>query len=507
MTRFFLLSVFLWAAACSFSARAQTPEFFWPEDGEVSVCPVAAPSEPVPDFDGAACETVPLYELDIQGRAIWIEARFSLDRPHGANGEPLAVLLSGKFSSEVYLNGDAVGANGAPGMDKATETPGRMDAVVFLPPGLLRAGENVLVLKASSYHGALRLAHPIHWLGLAPAERPQNGFLVHYWPSLPTLGLFALAAIYFAVSGFLGRSRAANFSLFVLCCFAALQLVAEVSRGLVAYPYHLHDWRLIVIAVFSAGIGVTLSFLVATIFAPARVAAFTLGAGLLSLIGALSMSGFDQKAAAAMLAPMVLSVALLCVRSFKGNRRAHVYAMITGVFIAANLVFHSDFLDVVFFYVMALFLVGLMAEQAVNAARDERARREAETRAGQLALALEQAQKGDRSFQLSIKSAGRIETIGSDQIIQIKSVGGYVSILTDDGRDLLHTQTLADLEAMAPATFVRVHRSHLVNARYIRTLKRNPQGNGTLTLSDGSEVPVSRRIMPSLRQVLTTAPA
>ncbi|MEM9055337.1 MAG: LytTR family DNA-binding domain-containing protein [Pseudomonadota bacterium] len=270
-----------------------------------------------------------------------------------------------------------------------------------------------------------------------------------------------------------------------------------------AYAYPIHDLRLIAITVFSAGVGVSLSVLVASVFILGRTLIFGFSACSLSLLSALALTGFDQKAAAAMLVPMLFSMILLAARSIQGNKRAQVYTAIIGLFIGANFAFHSDFLDVVFFYVMSLFLIGLLAEQAFTAARDERARRDAEQRASKLALALEQVQDTDQSINLSVKSLGRIETITADKIIQINSADGYANIVTVDGRELLHSQSLAELEKMLPNAFVRVHRSHLVNIRHVRSLMRNREGNGVLTLSNGAEVPVSRRIMPSIRSAIS----
>ncbi len=67
---------------------------------------------------------------------------------------------------------------------------------------------------------------------------------------------------------------------------------------------------------------------------------------------------------------------------------------------------------------------------------------------------------------------------------------------------MLHNATLNELEESLPPTFLRVHRSHIVNTAHVRTLKREASGVGALVLSDGSEAPVSRRVMPKVRVAL-----
>lgn len=62
--------------------------------------------------------------------------------------------------------------------------------------------------------------------------------------------------------------------------------------------------------------------------------------------------------------------------------------------------------------------------------------------------------------------------------------------------------SLSEMEDTLPATFLRVHRSHLINVMFVKSLNREPSGTGTLTLVEGSDIPVSRRVMPSVRQAL-----
>ena len=82
----------------------------------------------------------------------------------------------------------------------------------------------------------------------------------------------------------------------------------------------------------------------------------------------------------------------------------------------------------------------------------------------------------------------------------------YVHYRLNDGytkRDL--AVPLRDVLALLPAEFVQVHRSHVVNLRSIRSIRR--EGRSTrLVLDGGFEVPVSRyrldQVLPLLRQQL-----
>ena len=121
-------------------------------------------------------EMVALTRLDPQGRLVW--ARIIL--PVGATVDPaapLAVFVSAKASSEVWLDGVLIGANGAPAATAAGEIPGRMDAVFPIPAGALAAGQVTLDLRMSSHRGLLRLSQPVHIVALGPYQPPRLGFL------------------------------------------------------------------------------------------------------------------------------------------------------------------------------------------------------------------------------------------------------------------------------------------------------------------------------------------
>jgi DNA-binding LytR/AlgR family response regulator len=62
------------------------------------------------------------------------------------------------------------------------------------------------------------------------------------------------------------------------------------------------------------------------------------------------------------------------------------------------------------------------------------------------------------------------------------------------------------LEKTLPATFLRVHRSGLINVMFVKSLERVQPCTGTLRLIEGTDIPVSRRIMPKIRPSLTQSP-
>ena len=76
-----------------------------------------------------------------------------------------------------------------------------------------------------------------------------------------------------------------------------------------------------------------------------------------------------------------------------------------------------------------------------------------------------------------------------------------------DGGKRLHSGSLNELEAELPPAFLRVHRSHIVNTAFVESLQREPSGVGRLRMTTGEFVPVSRRIMPTVRRAIGSADA
>src|SRR5688572_17556216 len=74
--------------------------------------------------------------IDPQGRELWL--RSAVRRPAG--DDPAALYIVGVASSEVWFNGERLGANGRPGGSAATETPGRYQAALPVPERMWRPG-------------------------------------------------------------------------------------------------------------------------------------------------------------------------------------------------------------------------------------------------------------------------------------------------------------------------------------------------------------------------------
>lgn len=466
------------------------------------VCPATTASETPPRFTEPDCVRTDVTGIDPQDRLIWVKMDIPAPETH-PHAAPLALHVSGKLSATFFLNGHRVGGNGVPGVDAVGEIPGLIDVMFHPPASVIRPGRNELVFLASAHRGFLSLERPLQWIAIAPATSGSTAMLlVRYVPSLATIGLVLLGALYFGVGAALGIDRARSLWLLSACGFVAIQLFAETYRGLVAYPYHVHDVRLVVIALCSAGFGLSVMGYSLVSLGVSRLTLPLIAVSAITFTVMTLVPGFDDKSLTAILVPLLASLIVAVAQARKGHRDAWLLATGFVVFISLLVAFAAIFIDVVLYLVVSAFLLFLFAQQGFSLARERTIRREAAARADRLQLALDQALEAQSDSELTVTTAGRTERIGTAHIVACRSDAGYSELLLDNGRSVLHGATLAELEATLPGNFLRVHRSYLINTRLVQSLARDPAGTGTLTMKDGRQIPVSRRTMPAVRQAL-----
>ncbi|RDB03683.1 LytR/AlgR family response regulator transcription factor [Runella aurantiaca] len=74
-------------------------------------------------------------------------------------------------------------------------------------------------------------------------------------------------------------------------------------------------------------------------------------------------------------------------------------------------------------------------------------------------------------------------------IIRLEAVGNYTRFLLTGGRKILTSRTLRWYESQLPDTFIRVHKSSLINTSFIVKYSRRAE----IQMKDGAVVKVSRR--------------
>ncbi|MCL2561807.1 MAG: LytTR family transcriptional regulator DNA-binding domain-containing protein [Rikenellaceae bacterium] len=104
--------------------------------------------------------------------------------------------------------------------------------------------------------------------------------------------------------------------------------------------------------------------------------------------------------------------------------------------------------------------------------------------------------------RISVKNGAQIEIISITQLTYIQAYGDYVMLYTDTGRHIKE-QTMKFYETALPDSFVRVHRSFIVNTDRIARIELAGKDNYTLKLKNGAAIRVSPAGYKLLRQRLS----
>lgn len=86
----------------------------------------------------------------------------------------------------------------------------------------------------------------------------------------------------------------------------------------------------------------------------------------------------------------------------------------------------------------------------------------------------------------------KIHAISCGDILRLQSQGGYTIVHAKNNQQFVSSNHLkVILKDLDPKVFFRVHKSHVVNLKEVKTYEKGK--GGLITMSDGSIVVVSRR--------------
>jgi hypothetical protein len=406
------------------------------------------PSPMPPDFVNGGCRRMPLRAVDPQRGQVWIRAIVTV--PTNDSEQPLGVRFSAMASSELWWNGMRLASNGMPAARRVDEVSGRMDAIIALPPALIRPCRNVLVARLSAWHQPWWIARPIQQIVVERYADPTLRTLRQYWIALATAGVFALALVYFAAAWVTGRADRGSLALAILSAATLAQLGCEVSRGLVAYTYPWQAPRTAAILLCSDVVGMAMAAYAAWRYSRASLIWWLVGAGAgVSMVSLLPLS-FDGRALGALaIGASVAAAATANVARTSRSARAVLAALSTF----AILVFmRPDFLDRTLYLALALLAAVLFADQIVTLRRTERARASATARAAGLELALLRQSIAPHFLLNTLNSL--IDWVETDPARGVQ----MIEVLADTFRALAH---VAGLSAIPLTEEIALCRGHL----------------------------------------------
>ena len=102
-------------------------------------------------------------------------------------------------------------------------------------------------------------------------------------------------------------------------------------------------------------------------------------------------------------------------------------------------------------------------------------------------------------FRLALPTKEGVHFLMPQEIIRCEAVGNYTKFFVEKSRTYLISRTLGDYDTLlTPHNFIRTHKSHLVNKKYISFIDHD----GFAVLKDNSKVEVSRRRKEEVMEAL-----
>ena len=132
-------------------------------------------------------------------------------------------------------------------------------------------------------------------------------------------------------------------------------------------------------------------------------------------------------------------------------------------------------------------------EKALERARGQLARSRGAVLDSRLVSLLEEL-RDERKYseRLIVKSSGRVFFVRTEEIDWVEASGNYVKIHTKNDAHLLR-ESMKNMEAkLDPKTFVRIHRSAIVNIDHIKELEPWFHGEYIVIMRDGTRLTASR---------------
>jgi two-component system LytT family response regulator len=117
-------------------------------------------------------------------------------------------------------------------------------------------------------------------------------------------------------------------------------------------------------------------------------------------------------------------------------------------------------------------------------------------------LAAAAREPGQYAERIVVKDGTRVQIIPVAKLDYAEAQDDYVS-LASQGKKYLKQQTISSLEAsLDPKSFIRVHRSSLVNLERVTRLEPYGKDTHIVILNDGTRLPVSRTGLARLKEFL-----
>ena len=102
----------------------------------------------------------------------------------------------------------------------------------------------------------------------------------------------------------------------------------------------------------------------------------------------------------------------------------------------------------------------------------------------------QETERGEVIDRISVKEGSRIHIVRLDELLYLQAYGDYITLFTENGK-YLKEQTMKYFEMHLPLSFVRIHRSCIVNSEKITRVELFGKESYNVYLKNGSSLRAS----------------
>ncbi|MCD4732178.1 MAG: LytTR family DNA-binding domain-containing protein [Bacteroidales bacterium] len=139
----------------------------------------------------------------------------------------------------------------------------------------------------------------------------------------------------------------------------------------------------------------------------------------------------------------------------------------------------------------------------VNAVNKAEKNKQAQKSSSNIKVLLENINRPPaESPKIILSTSEKINVVKVEEIIRCESDNYYTMFYFTDEKRLLVSKTLKEQEELlSEYNFIRPHKSHLINVKYIKSYLKTD--GGVILMEDGSKIPVSRRKKEYIKEILS----
>ena len=110
--------------------------------------------------------------------------------------------------------------------------------------------------------------------------------------------------------------------------------------------------------------------------------------------------------------------------------------------------------------------------------------------------------RGNKNFEthIFVQKSEKLFNLPVEEIVYLEASGDY-TVITTKGDQFVSSSGIGKLEEiMDPDTFIRVHRSTIINLNYLKEIERHFNGGMVVKMQSGKSFPVSRTYAKLIRK-------